>query len=212
MVAANGYTILRSEPLRVVPLKGPTHRTRPFHKYPGLFKQFAAFEPTPEGAVKFASKFGLLQQQDQGNDFAEWARHMRDFAELTALNANSNLTTPSDLQRSALENVNRIVCSGITVEISETGGVVVKPHSLLAAMAFQLGLWFGTHDESIGQCEECGTTWVYGPGTGHRVNRRYCSINCQDAVRYRRKRDKLGAFWRKKPPPGEGRRSGSGGD
>ena len=67
---------------------------------------------------------------------------------------------------------------------------MLRPHSLLAAMALQMGLWFGTHDDRIGQCVECGATWVIGPGTGHRVSRRYCSEKCADAVRYRLKKAK----------------------
>ena len=43
----------------------------------------------------------------------------------------------------AFERINRIMRSGVTAEISEAGGVVVKPHDLLAAMAFQLGMWTG---------------------------------------------------------------------
>ena len=40
----------------------------------------------------------------------------------------------------AFERINRIMRSGITAEISEAGGEVVKPRDLLAAMTFQLGM------------------------------------------------------------------------
>ena len=95
MVAANGYTVLGSDPkLRVVPLKGPAHPTRPFHKYPGLFKQFAAVQPSADGVVEFANKFGLLQEGDHENHLALWLQHRSDFAELTATQP-SNEATPS---------------------------------------------------------------------------------------------------------------------
>ena len=97
----------------------------------------------------------------------------------------------------ALERINRIMRSGVTVEISEAGGVVVKPRDLLAAMAFQLGMWRGTDNERFGQCVECGTRLgCMALELGHRVNRRYCSMKCQEAAYYRRKKKRRGAFWR----------------
>ena len=51
--------------------------------------------------------------------------------------------------------------------------------------------------ERFGQLCGMWVDWIYRPGTGHRLNRRYCSINCQDAARYRCKKTKLGAFWRR---------------
>ena len=147
--------------------------------------------------LEFANKFGLLQEGDQENRLTVWLQHRSDFAELSATQPSNKATPSLESHRMALERVNRILRSGITAEISEAGGLVVKPRDLLAAMAFQLGLWRGTDNERFGQCVECGSTWMYGPGTGHRVNRRYCSISCQDAARYRRKKSKLGAFWRR---------------
>ena len=197
MVAANGYTVLESDlKSRVVPLKGPSRPTRPFHKYPGLFKQFAAMPASADGVVKFADKFGLLQDGHHENELTAWLQHRTDFAELTAIKPRDNATPLCESTRMALERVNRILRSGITAEISEAGGLVVKPCDLLAAMAFQLGLWRGTDSERFGQCVECGATWMYGPGTGHRVNRRYCSMKCQEAAYYRRKKERRGAFWR----------------
>ena len=200
-VASNGYTVIGPRPhgenairdlhWRVVPLKGPTYRTKPFDKFPGLFKQFAALDVTPQGVIKFANKFGLLQHGEQENELASWLQHKNDFAQLTSSETNRTVTLSSASRLTALKNINRILQSGITTEISELGGIVVRPHSLLAAMAFQLGMWLGTDDESIGQCVECGSTWVFGPRTGHRVNRRYCSAKCQDAARYRRKKNSL---------------------
>ena len=199
LVAANGYVLKPKQGtnLKLVPASGPQRRTRPFHKYPGLFKQFAAMRASAEGVVEFANRFGQLQHGDQENELAVWLQHRTDFAELTAIKPSDSATPLCGSTRTALERVNRILRSCITAEISEAGGVVVKPRDLLAAMAFQLGMWWGTDNEPFGQCVECGSTWMYGPGTGHRVNRRYCSINCQDAARYRRKKSKLGAFWRR---------------
>jgi len=198
LVAANGYTLKpeQSTYKRLVPASGPQRQTRPFHKYPGLFKQFATIPASAEGVVKFANKYGLLHG-DHENELALWLLHRTDFAELTAIKPGDNAGAPRDSFRTAFERVNRILRSGIMVEISEAGGIVVKPRDLLAAMAFQLGIWWGIDSERFGQCLECGSTWMYGPGTGHRVNRRYCSIKCQEAAYYRRKKERRGAFWRR---------------
>ena len=94
---------------------------------------------------------------------------------------------------------------------------MIKPRDLLAAMAFQLGMWRGTDDERFGQCVECGATWMYGPGTGHRVNRRYCSMKCQEAALLSSQERKTRGLLEtglsaKKTAARGGRRSGSGGD
>ena len=201
-VASNGYTL--SPPHsdeghetelqgRIVPLRGPTHQTKPFDKFPGLFRQFAAMEATPSGALHFANKFGLLQAEEPGSALTVWLEQRAHFAELVV---NSDTPSSNGRRADALNSLNHILRSQMSTEISAVGGIVVKPHSLLAAMAFQLGLWFEVGDNRIGQCAECGTTWEFGPGTGHRVNRRYCSMKCQEAAYYRRKKKRRGAFWR----------------
>jgi hypothetical protein len=200
-VAANGYTFLRGDDvsgvllrggdvsgLHIVPRKGPATKTKPFHQFPALFKQFATSQPTPHGALQFASKFGLLQRGD--NELATWLRHRMDFAELIAPNERE---PRSETKVSALKRVNSIFWTEVITEISELGGIVVKPQSLLAAMTFQLGLWFGSDDQHIGQCAKCGATLVFGTGTGHRVSRRYCSISCQAAAAYERKKKQVNA-------------------
>jgi hypothetical protein len=211
-VASNGYALspLHSDggangtelQCRIVPLRGPTHQTKPFDKFPGLFRQFASMEATPSGALDFANKFGLLQAEQSGNALTLWLEQRAHFAELVANDASSSNGRRAD----ALNSLNHILHSELSTEISAVGGIVVKPHTLLGAMAFQLGLWFEVGDNRIGQCAECGTTWEFGPGTGHRVNRRYCSMKCQEAAYYRRKKERRGTFWRqqggqKKPPP-----------
>ena len=192
IVASKGYTFLRREGvsagLQIIPMNGPVTRTKPFHQFPALFKQFATFQPTPQGALKFASKFGLLQRGD--NELADWLRHRMDFAELIAPNEGDS---QSKTKVSALKRVNSIFWAEVTTEISELGGIVVKPRSLLAAMAFQLGLWFGSEDQPLGQCVRCGATWVFGAGTGHRVSRQYCSVSCASAAAYERKKRQLKA-------------------
>ena len=52
---------------------------------------------------------------------------------------------------------------------------------------------------------------MYGPGTGHRVNRRYCSMKCQEAAYYRRKKERQGAFWRQQVQSKKNRRPVRGG-
>jgi hypothetical protein len=201
----------------VTPIRGPVLKKKAFDEFPGLFLQFASIQPTPGGALDFADKFGLLQR-DKDNELIWWLQYRQDFAELVALKGRAGLHTMSvnnqlgyakvltlGLDRlvtwvgnpvlSPLDRVNRIFRTDITAEISwhgRSGGLVVQPRSLLAAMALQLGLWLGTENEYIGQCPQCGETWEYGSGTDRRASRRYCSEKCQDAARYRRKKAKLG--------------------
>jgi hypothetical protein len=113
LVAANGYVLEpgRGTNLRLVPASGLQRRTRPFHKYPGLFKQFAAMPASADAAVKFAEKFGLLQEGDQENDLAIWLQHRSDFAQLIARKSNNAATSSCESYRMAFERINRILRS-----------------------------------------------------------------------------------------------------
>ena len=199
----------------VTPNEGPVVKKKAFDQFPGLFLEFATIEQSPEAVLGFAGKFGLLQF-DRENELIWWFQYQRDFAELTALKKRVKLhdvrvgrgqLSPETLLKfnqlagleialpgsrlSALDRVNRVFQTGITARISWCGraaGVVIQPTSLLAAMALQLGLWLGAETEYIGQCPECGTTFEYGPGTGRRASRRYCSLRCQETARYARRK------------------------
>lgn len=200
----------------VTPNDGPVLRKRAFDEFATLFLDFAKIEPSPAGVLAFAGKFGLLQQ-DRENELVYWLQYQRDFTELIALKdrakfhdrmaAEEERPLPEtclklnrfdgleiallDSQLSALERVNRIFHTGITARIiwgAGASGIVVQPTSLLATMALQLGLWLAAETEYIGQCHKCGATFEYGPGTGRRASRRYCSLKCQEAARYARKK------------------------
>src|SRR5262245_63162857 len=154
-LAAKGYTIVENV---VVPNKGPLHVTTPLQTYPGLFKQFAKLEPTAAGVARFANRFGLLQGDPNQNGLADWFTSSRDFANL----ANGQIASWSEGQKSSLVRINEFVRIGVTTEISKVG-LILRPRSLLAAMALQLGFWLQSSDDRIGQCAECGNTWLIGP-------------------------------------------------
>jgi hypothetical protein len=184
-LAAKGYTIVENV---VVPNKGPLHVTTPLQTYPGLFKQFAKLEPTAAGVVRFANRFGLLQSDPNQNSLADWFKRSRDFAELATCRSANWSQGP----KSSLTTINEVIRTEVITEIAKFD-LVLRPSSLLAAMALQLGFWLQESNDRIGQCVECGNTWLIGPGTGHRVSRKYCSRNCNDAARYRRKKSKVAA-------------------
>jgi hypothetical protein len=182
-LATRGYIIVEDI---VIPKKGPLRATKPLQQYPGLFKQFAKLEPTAASVARFANRFGLLQNDPKQNSLADWFIRSREFAEFaTCRNASW-----SHGQKSSLNTINEIIRTEVITEIARVG-LVLRPRSLLAAMALQLGFWLQDSDDRIGQCAECGNTWVIGPRTGHRVSRKYCSPNCSDASRYRRKKQKI---------------------
>jgi hypothetical protein len=188
MVASKGYTIVEQDRAIglpncqiVSPVPGSTRLAHPYHQFPGLFKQFASLDQTPDAVVRFANKFGLLQRAPAENALDQWYRYSKDLADLTS---------PAHVGARAQDSLRRI--NGILRNAAGTGicetGIVIKPRSLLAAMALQLGFWLHHRDDRIGQCLVCGTTWLIGPRTGHRVTREYCSAACRDAARYRRKK------------------------
>jgi hypothetical protein len=187
VLAANGYTIVENKEAScqlVVPNKGPLRVTQPLQKYPGLFKSFAKLEPTASGVARFANRFGLLQSDPNQNRLSDWFERSRDFAQV------SNGTSASLAEASSLTHINEIIRTGVITEIARVG-LVLRPRSLLAAMALQMGFWLQDSGDRIGQCAECGNTWLIGPRTGHRGSRKYCSPNCRDAARYRRKKSNV---------------------
>jgi hypothetical protein len=187
VLAVNGYTIVENKEAScqlVVANKGPLRVTQPLQKYPGLFKSFAKLEPTAAGVARFANRFGLLQSDPNQNRLADWFERSRDFAQA------SNGTSASLSEAGFLTHINEILRTGVITEIARVG-LVLRPRSLLAAMALQMGFWLQDSEDRIGQCAECGNTWLIGPRTGHRVSRKYCSPNCSDAARYRRKKSKV---------------------
>ena len=231
-VASNGYRLVKTEIADsveppelfyvVTPYEGPVLSKKAFDEFPGLFKEFASIEPTADGVLRFAGKFGLLQQ-DRENELIWWLQYQRDFVELIDLKGRAKLhdlmaeksrlwnrSFPTIIQvlsqlegleialpgsrLGALDRLNRILQTGITAKICWDGraaGIIVEPTSLLAAMALHLGLWLGTETEYIGQCVVCGSTWEFGPGTGHRKSRQYCSPKCQEAARYSRTKSRM---------------------
>jgi hypothetical protein len=99
-VASRGYRLVKTEVADsveppelfyvVTPIEGPALKRRALDEFPGLFKEFASIEPSPEGVLAFASKFGLLQE-DRENELIWWLQYRRDFAELIALKGRGSI-------------------------------------------------------------------------------------------------------------------------
>jgi hypothetical protein len=93
-VASNGYRLVKTEIADAVeppelfhvvtPNEGRVLKKRAFDEFPGLFKEFARIEPSPDGTLAFADKYGLLQDGRE-NELVWWLQYQRDFADLIAL-------------------------------------------------------------------------------------------------------------------------------
>ena len=170
----------------VVPNKGPLRVTQPVQQYPGLFKSSQSWSRLLPALSGLPTGLAYCIATQIKIDLPYWFSSSRDFAAL----ANSTIGGWSESEMTSLNRINEIIRTGVITEITKVG-LVLRPDNLLAAMAIQLGLWLQDSHDRIGQCLECGNTWLIGPKTGHRVSRKYCSPNCSDAARYRRKKSKV---------------------
>ena len=174
VLAANGYTIVENEEASchlVVPNKGPLRVTQPLQKYPGLFKSSQSWSPRLLALPGLRTGLAYCKATPIKIACADWFKRSRDFARV------SNGTSAGLSEASSLTHINEIIRTGVITEIARVG-LVLRPRSLLAAMALQMGFWLQDSEDRIGQCAECGNTWLIGPRTGHRVSRKYCSPNC----------------------------------
>ncbi len=163
---------------------GPLRWYRPLESRRGLARRFASLPKDPAALLDFANEFGFLGVRQAGyernvvEEYAlYWHQHM-DFMR-------SVVKAIDDGHESlAVQTFNRHVAPYMTIWIQPASEgrppLHVVPVNLLAAMWFEIAgeLTQGTQYK---KCEWCPNWFPYGPGTGHKVTKRFCSDRCRKA-------------------------------
>lgn len=158
----------------------------------GLFRQFAALQPSSEEILQFAGEYGCLVHKDGAavERFTTWCFWIAQM---------NNLVVALDEGRNKdfWEKFNGAVGQGDPWEplfaariephaVPSRSKFKLVPTSLLAAMWLQLAN-SGTRGIIFKQCEFCPHWFPVGPGTGRKPSKRFCSDRCRVAWNRRRK-------------------------
>jgi hypothetical protein len=164
---------------------GPLRAYRPLDDQPGLARRFAYLPKTPSAFLEFANEFGFLGAEcSEHPDDVEWEEH----SPWWHTHVQGFLSIVEGIDRDEKHSIasifNQYVAPDMTVRIeaatAKRSALQVVPLNLIAAMWLQIAgeLTDGT---TFRKCDWCPTWFPYGPGTGHRETRRFCSPRCRKA-------------------------------
>ena len=177
---------------------GPGENYRPHEEYPGLFRRFANLGNTPDEILAFVNQFGFPS-------ISQYVRPM-----MTADSWSATIPVMKSILRSldrgdrheAAQIFNRMrsyffpgqehLMSGMQLRIdaspkTQRFGLNVQPKDLLSAMYLQLANEI-TNGIKYKQCKFCPNWFPYGPGTGHKHTKEFCSTRCRVAWNRQKKR------------------------
>ena len=142
----------------------------------GLFRQFAALEPSPEEILRFADEYGCLMNTDGAVErFTEWQFWMALMKDLVAALDDSRNKDFWGLFNGVSGHPWEPLFAARIKPHTDPSKSRLKliPNSLLAAMWLQLAN-AGTKSTAFKQCEFCPHWFPVGPGTGRKPSKRFC--------------------------------------
>ena len=170
--------------LRIVGRGGKKLTYRPFESFPSLCIQFAKLK-TPNELLGFIEKFGLLRtdywigERDQnasprkGEDVSAALAAAKTFRVLLAAKTKG----PAALREAVRNNHGPILgAARVVLRPDHTNGarIAIEAHSLLDGMWLQLGQKLAAN-ATFRSCVHCHEWFEAGPGTGRRLDAKYCS-------------------------------------
>jgi len=166
------------EPQRVVRVGGDLKRYRPLEEFETLYQIFANTAQTPAGVLSFIEKFGPLTEwgldPKQGENVELTIKVAAYMAELLRMDAIGH--------RKAL--ISRLAQTGIVllrIKVSLIGDPIAESLKLhLGVQSLMEALWlqFGqamARGATVRQCQHCSTLFQTGPGSGRRLDAKFCS-------------------------------------
>lgn len=157
---------------------GPLRAYRPRESAPGLARQFASLPRQPQALLDFANNFGLLGVVDAehpGEAGLWWYDNIFEMGLVVR-------DIDSGNKRAMASAFTKYVAPRMTVriEVPPKGHPALKvaPLDLISAMWLQIAGEI-TNETKFRKCLWCPTWFSYGPGTGRKDTKRFCSDRCR---------------------------------
>jgi hypothetical protein len=160
---------------RIKPRGGTMEVYRPLETFPKLYVQFAKIE-TPEELLEFVEKFGPLTREglhpQKGDRIAPLLAHSEAMREMLEVARNREA-----LKRVVKYEVLKFANLIGTLAINPGTGrlqLELKPVSFLDALWLSLAQDLSSKN-NLSRCDHCGHWFETGPGTGRRLDAKFCS-------------------------------------
>ncbi|HEX9472481.1 MAG TPA: hypothetical protein VF957_23395 [Bradyrhizobium sp.] len=160
---------------------------RPLDESPLLYRVFSAVKTVPQ-AIDFASQYGPLTRLGRGGAPGEDLREILEQASqmrFVLLHANDHQMLAMLFKDGG---VKLNACGALIEALPHGHGMRVKlsPRSLVDALWLQLAL-AGDRMDQKKECPHCGTIFGVGPGSGRRLDSKFCSDGCRTAHNSRKR-------------------------
>src|SRR5215472_6002697 len=164
-------------PARVIRRGGSLVTYRPFEDFGTLCMTFASIAKSEEGVVDFISNFGPLTKSGHDQQHGQPVPEVLECASVMWRLLKRSEKAPRALFE--LMGVSGRPLTNVEVRLVGDPGVNslrlrLRPRSLLDALWLQLGLKL-SGGGAIRECELCGGWFEAGPGTGRRLDAKFCS-------------------------------------
>ena len=201
--------------MEIRPKGGPLEFYRLLEQHPGLFRRFANIKPVmkihhltgreyveshdTDEVLAFANEFGLLtffsprtDDDYPGELLVEWSSQIEAMSEIvTLLDADQNHDAAEKFNSWAnYEKRSWDLVAEIKITASKKSQRLylnLVPDSLLSCMFLQLAEEI-TNNIRYKKCKFCPNWFPYGPGTGHKRIKKFCSTRCRVAWNRQQKR------------------------
>ncbi len=168
MLSKKGVTsILCREAGRPERIQGNGGELIPYHPLDEgrpIFREFADIKKTPKGLLDFIDKYGLLIGSAGYDAVSEMLQAASDMNHLLKGNNIRNM----DIQSIRLD-------SKLSFDFDGNPTLILSPKSLLNGLWLQLGNFLADGRTSVQECGLCHTLFETGPGTGRRLDAKFCS-------------------------------------
>jgi hypothetical protein len=155
---------------------GPPRYYRPMEAQPGLWREFAETVTSPDGALAFVTRFGLLWEEDHNSRRGE---SVEDICSAAKFVANIVSLLEAGRRDAAIEEINQYpaLCEVCIFE----NELRPFPKTLMSALLIQTGEAL-TRNLTFHQCANPSCSTWFKVGTGASTKRRlYCSDACRVA-------------------------------
>ncbi len=170
-------------------------------EHAGLYREFAALEPTIEVVCAFANRYGLLWSENADFELYEqrWLIPIAEMKALVSAYDEAARTRDPAKKRQRLEDIWALFNTG---RIRPRFVLRMEPHDFLAMPEkcktepvpenLMAAMWLQFADQvsqgtQFKRCENCPTWFPVGPGTRTKPSKRFCSTRCRVAWHTRHK-------------------------